>query len=48
METKEEAAFKHVNLILFAKHGGGYVMAWASFSASQLGCLPLLKIPVFN
>uniref|UniRef100_A0A3B4H9S2 Uncharacterized protein n=1 Tax=Pundamilia nyererei TaxID=303518 RepID=A0A3B4H9S2_9CICH len=41
---KEEAAFKHMNLILFAKHGGGYVMAWGSFSASGLECLLLLKI----
>lgn len=46
VERKEEAAFKHMNLILLAKHGGGYVMAWGSFSASGLGCLPLLKIPM--
>lgn len=44
VERKEEAAFKHMNLILFAKHGGGYVMAWGSFSASGLECLLLLKI----
>lgn len=44
VERKEEAAFKHMNLILFAKHGGGYVMAWGSFSASGLERLLLLKI----
>lgn len=44
VERKEEAAFKHMNLILFAKHGGGYVMAWGSYSASGLECLLLLKI----